>query len=53
LFNPSVKYKDLRDFLSYLEKEGDLKRVSHEIDPHLEMTEISDRVLRAVNLRRN
>ncbi len=47
MFNPSVKYKDLRDFLKHLEKEGDLKRISHEIDPYLEMTEISDRVLRA------
>jgi 4-hydroxy-3-polyprenylbenzoate decarboxylase len=36
----------LRDFLSLLEKRGDLKRITHEVDPNLEMTEISDRVLR-------
>jgi 4-hydroxy-3-polyprenylbenzoate decarboxylase len=43
----SVKYKDLRDFLDHLEKQGDLKRISYPVDPYLEMTEIADRVLRA------
>ena len=47
MFNPTVKYKDLREFLEHLEKQGDLKRITQEIDPNLEMTEISDRVLRA------
>ncbi|MFZ2268297.1 MAG: 4-hydroxy-3-polyprenylbenzoate decarboxylase [Azonexus sp.] len=42
-----MKYKDLRDFMSQLEKTGELKRVGVEVDPHLEMTEICDRVLRA------
>ena len=42
-----MNYKDLRDFLSLLETRGELKRVSVEVDPQLEMTEISDRVLRA------
>lgn len=42
-----MKYKDLRDFIKMLEDEGELKRVRHEIDPHLEMTEICDRTLRA------
>jgi 4-hydroxy-3-polyprenylbenzoate decarboxylase len=42
-----VKYKDLRDFLAQLEAMGELKRISVEVDPRLEMTEISDRVLRA------
>lgn len=41
-----MKYKDLRDFLVQLEQSGDLKRVSIEIDPHLEMTEICDRLLK-------
>jgi len=41
------KYKDLRDFISLLEKRGELKRISTEVDPHLEMTEICDRTLRA------
>ena len=42
-----MKYKDLRDFLTLLESKGELKRISQEIDPYLEMTEISDRTLRA------
>jgi len=42
-----MKYKDLRDFMSQLEKTGELKRVGAEVDPRLEMTEICDRVLRA------
>lgn len=43
----SMKYKDLRDFIDLLEKRGELKRISHPVDPNLEMTEICDRVLRA------
>jgi len=41
-----MKYKDLRDFISKLEDLGELKRISVEVDPYLEMTEICDRVLR-------
>ena len=42
-----MKYKDLRDFIAQLEKQGELKRITAEIDPRLEMTEICDRVLKA------
>ncbi|UCV19390.1 4-hydroxy-3-polyprenylbenzoate decarboxylase [Ferribacterium limneticum] len=42
-----MKYHDLRDFMSQLEKTGELKRVGIEVDTRLEMTEICDRVLRA------
>ncbi len=42
-----MKYKNLRDFLELLESQGELKRITQEIDPYLEMTEISDRTLRA------
>ncbi len=42
-----MKYHDLRDFISQLEQQGELKRISTEVDPHLEMTEICDRVLTA------
>ena len=42
-----MKYHDLRDFITQLERLGELKRVSVEVDPKLEMTEICDRVLRA------
>ena len=40
-------YRDLRYFIAQLEKIGELKRISVEVDPKLEMTEIADRVLRA------
>ena len=42
-----MEYRDLRDFIAQLEKNGDLKRISQRVDPNLEITEISDRVLRA------
>ncbi|ELW1709330.1 4-hydroxy-3-polyprenylbenzoate decarboxylase [Vibrio cholerae] len=42
-----MNFKDLRDFLDYLEQRGELKRITHPVDPHYEMTEISDRTLRA------
>jgi len=42
-----VKYKDLRDFIDGLEQRGELRRITREVDPNLEMTEIADRVLRA------
>ncbi len=41
-----MPYQDLRDFLSQLAAKDDLKRINLEIDPRLEITEISDRVLR-------
>lgn len=43
----SMKYRDLRDFIAQLEARGELKRISQEIDPYLEMTEIADRTLKA------
>ncbi len=42
-----MKFKDLRDFIALLEKRGQLKRISQPVDCRLEMTEISDRTLRA------
>ena len=41
-----MKYKDLRDFIQQLEKQGELKRITQEIDPVLEMTVICDRMLK-------
>lgn len=41
-----MKYKDLRDFITQLEQRGELTRVTIEISPHLEMTEICDRLLK-------
>jgi 4-hydroxy-3-polyprenylbenzoate decarboxylase len=42
-----MKFHDLRDFISQLEKLGELKRITAPVSTHLEMTEICDRVLRA------
>jgi len=42
-----MKYRDLRDFIQQLEHKGLLKRISVEVDPALEMTEICDRTLKA------
>lgn len=42
-----MSFKDLRVFIQHLESQGLLKRISHPVDPDYEMTEISDRTLRA------
>ncbi len=39
-----MAFKDLREFIKLLEERGELKRVSAEVDPILEMTEIVDRL---------
>jgi 4-hydroxy-3-polyprenylbenzoate decarboxylase len=41
-----MRYADLREFLKALEQRGELKRVGTAVNPNLEVTEISDRVLR-------
>ncbi len=42
-----MSFADLPEFLDRLEKDGDLVRVKAQVDPHLEVTEIVDRVVRA------
>lgn len=42
-----MSFKDLREFIDHLEQKGRLKRITHPVDPAYEMTEISDRTLRA------
>lgn len=42
-----VAYRDLRDFLRTLDRKGELEKISAEMDPVLEITEISDRVVKA------
>jgi len=42
-----LAYQDLRDFIRRLEKEGELRRITAEVDPVLEITEITDRVTKA------
>jgi 4-hydroxy-3-polyprenylbenzoate decarboxylase len=42
-----MKYSDLRDFIAQLEARSLLKRIDYPVSPYLEMTVVSDRVLRA------
>jgi 4-hydroxy-3-polyprenylbenzoate decarboxylase len=39
-----LAYKDLREFIKDLESRGWLRRIKAEVDPYLEITEITDRV---------
>ena len=41
-----MAYRDLREFVKTLEKEGELKRIRAELDPVLEITEVTQRVAR-------
>jgi 4-hydroxy-3-polyprenylbenzoate decarboxylase len=43
----NMKYSDLRAFMTALESQGELRRVTQPVSPVLEMTAISDAVLRA------
>jgi 4-hydroxy-3-polyprenylbenzoate decarboxylase len=38
-----MAHQDLREFISALEKAGELKRITFEVDPKLEITEFADR----------
>ncbi len=42
-----MKYKDLRDFIGQLERQGELVRVAEPLSVRLEMTALADQVLRA------
>jgi 4-hydroxy-3-polyprenylbenzoate decarboxylase len=42
-----MSFADLPDFLARLDQDGELVRVRAPVDPHLEITEIVDRVVRA------
>ncbi|HEY2548229.1 MAG TPA: menaquinone biosynthesis decarboxylase, partial [Candidatus Acidoferrum sp.] len=44
-----MAYRDLRDFVQKLEKEGELKRIRAEVDPILEITEMTQRIARDKN----
>ena len=39
-----MAYKDLRNWIHTLEKQGELRRIREEVSPELEITEITDRV---------
>ncbi len=40
-----MAYKDLQDFIAAIEKRGELRRITVEVDPKLEISEIADRVM--------
>ena len=42
-----MKYQNLREFITHLEGQGELKRISVPVDPRFENTEICQRTLRA------
>jgi len=39
-----LAYTDLRDWIAALDRAGELKKIRTEVDPILEITEITDRV---------
>ena len=41
-----MAYQDLREFVRKLEKEGELRRIRAEVDPVLEIAEVTQRVAR-------
>ncbi len=42
-----MAYRDLREFIGDLEQRGQLRRIKVEVDPELEITEITDRVTKS------
>ncbi len=43
---PSIPVSDLKSFVEFLEKKGELIRISDPVDPTLEVTEIADRFVK-------
>ena len=41
-----MKFKDLREFIAFLESKGELRRISVPVSSELEITEIADRVVK-------
>ena len=42
----SMKFKDLREFISFLEQKGEIRRIQTPVSCDLEITEITDRVIK-------
>ena len=42
-----MKFKDLREYIAFLESKGDLRRIKTPVNPELEITEIADRVIKS------
>jgi len=43
----SMKFKDLREFILFLEEKGELRRITTPVSNELEITEIADRVIKS------
>ena len=41
-----MAYSDFQDFIARLEREGELRRIKTSVDPHLEITEVADRIMK-------
>ncbi len=41
-----MPYNSLREFVQVLERQNELKRISHPVKPELEIAEIADRVMK-------
>ena len=39
-----MSFQNLREFIAALEAAGELKRITAEVDPKLEITEVTDRI---------
>jgi 4-hydroxy-3-polyprenylbenzoate decarboxylase len=44
--NINMKFKDLREFIRFLEEKGELRRITAPVNHELEITEIADRVIK-------
>ncbi len=44
-----MAYDDFQQFLARLEREGELHRIHHPLNPRLEITEVADRVMKSPN----
>ena len=42
-----MRFKDLREFISFLESKGELRRIKGQVSCELEITEITDRVIKS------
>ena len=42
-----IPTRDLQSFVRFLEAKGELIRITEPVDPHLEVTEIADRFVKA------
>ena len=42
-----MKFKDLREFIAFLEQKGELRRINTPVSNELEITEIADRVIKS------